>query len=120
MSADEAPERQTDDKAERLRHRLTALVREEASAQGFELCRITGPDGIPDAPTRLAAYIEAGYHGTMGWMEETRERRADPKVLWGEVRSIVMFGMNYGPDEDPRSVLEKKDRAAISVYARNR
>ena len=120
MSADEAPERPTDDKAERLRHRLTSFVREEASAQGFELCRVTGPDVIPDAPTRLAAYIEAGYHGTMGWMEETRERRADPKVLWGEVRSIVMFGMNYGPDEDPRSVLEKKDRAAISVYARNR
>lgn len=120
MSADEAPERPTDDKAERLRHRLTSFVREEASAQGFELCRVTGPDVIPDAPARLAAYIEAGYHGTMAWMEETRERRADPKVLWGEVRSIVMFGMNYGPDEDPRHILEKKDRAAISVYARNR
>lgn len=120
MSADGAPVRPTDDKAARLRHRLTAFIREEASAQGFELCRITGPDGIPDAPARLAAYIEAGYHGTMGWMEETRERRADPRVLWGDVRSIVMFGMNYGPDEDPRSVLEKKDRAAISVYARNR
>lgn len=120
MSADGAPERPTDDKAARLRHRLTAFIREEATAQGFELCRVTRPDGIPEAPARLAAYIEAGHHGTMGWMEETRERRADPKVLWSDVRSIVMFGMNYGPDEDPRSVLEKKDRAAISVYARNR
>ncbi|RYC09854.1 tRNA epoxyqueuosine(34) reductase QueG [Ciceribacter ferrooxidans] len=120
MSADGAPERPTDDKAVRLRHRLTAFIREEATAQGFELCRVTRPDGIPEAPARLAAYIEAGYHGTMGWMEETRQRRADPKVLWSDVRSIVMFGMNYGPEEDPRSVLGKKDRAAISVYARNR
>src|SRR3546814_6826958 len=31
-----------------------------------------------------------------------------------------MFGMNYGPDEDPRALLEQRDRAAISVYARNR
>ncbi len=120
MSADGAPERPSDDKAARLRRRLTAFVREEATAQGFELCRITGPDVIPEAPARLAAYIAANYHGTMVWMEETRERRADPKVLWGEVRSIVMVGMNYGPDEDPRKIHEKKDRAAISVYARNR
>lgn len=120
MSADQAPEKRTDDRAARLRGRLTAFIREEAAAQGFELCRVTGPNTIPEAPARLAAYIEAGYHGTMGWMEETRERRADPKVLWSDVRSIVMFGMNYGPDEDPRGILAKKDRAAISVYARNR
>lgn len=120
MPADGAPERPSDDKAARLRRRLTAFVREEATAQGFELCHITGPDVIPEAPARLAAYIKAGYHGTMEWMEETRERRANPKVLWGDVRSIVMVGMNYGPGEDPRDVLEKKDSAAISVYARNR
>jgi epoxyqueuosine reductase len=53
-------------------------------------------------------------------MEDTAERRADPRVLWDEVRSIVMLGMNYGPDEDPRHVLEQKTNGAISVYARHR
>ena len=56
----------------------------------------------------------------MAWMEETEARRAEPKTLWGDVRSIVMFGLNYGPEEDPRGVLSKADKAAISVYARNR
>lgn len=56
----------------------------------------------------------------MAWMEETEARRAEPKTLWGDVRSIVMFGLNYGPEEDPRGVLSKPDKAAISVYARNR
>ena len=28
--------------------------------------------------------------------------------------------MNYGPDRDPRDVLARRDRAAISVYAQNR
>ena len=28
--------------------------------------------------------------------------------------------MNYGPDSNPLSILEHKDRAAISVYAQNR
>jgi epoxyqueuosine reductase len=41
-------------------------------------------------------------------------------VLWPEVRSIVVLAMNYGPDHDPRTVLVKRDRAAISVYAQNR
>ncbi|WP_105383620.1 tRNA epoxyqueuosine(34) reductase QueG [Neorhizobium alkalisoli] len=109
-----------EDKALRRREKLTAFIREEAAAQGFDLCRITGSDTIPRAPERLGTFLADGHHATMEWMAETRERRADPKVLWSEVRSIVMFGLNYGPDEDPRGILEKPDKAAISVYARNR
>ncbi len=56
----------------------------------------------------------------MGWIAETLERRAEPSTLWPEVRSIVVLAMNYGPDHDPRDILEKRDRGAISVYARNR
>ena len=109
-----------EEKTLRRREKLTAFIREEATAQGFDLCRITGPDSIPQAPGRLEIFLADGHHGSMDWMSETRLRRADPKVLWDQVRSIVMFGLNYGPDEDPRGVLDKHDKAAISVYARNR
>ena len=108
------------DKNEKQRRVLTDFVKAEAKAIGFDLCRITRPDAIPQTPERLAAFLGAGYHGTMAWMAETQARRADPRVLWGDVRSIVLFGLNYGPETDPRAVLEKPDRAAISVYARNR
>jgi epoxyqueuosine reductase len=114
------PPEQADPSSDKKRASLTAFIKKEAEAQGFELCRITRPDAIPEAPSRLSAYIEAGYHGTMEWMPETRERRADPRVLWEDVRSIVMFGMNYGPDLDPRYLQGKPDKGAISVYARNR
>jgi len=107
-------------RADRRRQKLTAFIREEAAAQGFDLCRITRPDSIPKAPERLTTFLSDEHHGTMDWMAETRERRGDPKALWSEVRSIVMFAMNYGPDEDPRGILEKPGKAAISVYARNR
>ena len=107
-------------KQELRARKLTDFVRAEATAHGFDLCRITSPEAIPLAPERLQQFLENGYHGTMGWMAETAERRASPKTLWGDVRSIVMFGLNYGPDEDPRTILEKPDKAAISVYARNR
>ncbi|SIP93842.1 epoxyqueuosine reductase [Rhizobium sp. RU33A] len=109
-----------DPKTVKRRIDLTHFLRQEAEAQGFDLCRITLPDAIPEAPARLESFLDAGRHGTMAWMEETKDRRADPRVLWSEVRSIVMFGMNYGPDEDPRHLQSQTDKAAISVYARNR
>ena len=54
-------------------------------------------------------------------MAETAERRADAAARCGrEVRSVIMLGMNYGPAGDPLAVLARRDRGAISVYARNR
>ena len=114
------PDDREAEKTDKRRKALTAFLREEALAQGFDLCRITRPDAIPEAAVRLGEFLDKGHHGTMGWMAETRDRRGDPRVLWGETRSIAVFGLNYGPDEDPRGILEKKDKAAISVYARNR
>jgi len=56
----------------------------------------------------------------MDWMARTLARRAEPRALWGDVRAIVMLGVNYGPHTDPLAALEHKSAAAISVYARNR
>lgn len=111
---------EADDKERRRRDNLTDFVKAEFAAKGFDLCRITRPDAIPQAKERLGQFIDAGHHGTMDWMAETRERRGDPLTLWSEVRSVVVFGLNYGPEEDPRGILDKPDKAAISVYARNR
>jgi epoxyqueuosine reductase len=54
----------------------------------------------------------------MGWMAATADRRGDPRALWPDVRSVVMFGINYGPDDDPLAILQERLRGAISVYAR--
>jgi epoxyqueuosine reductase len=39
--------------------------------------------------------------------------------MWPQARSAIMLGVNYGPGHDPRAILERKDRGAISVYAQN-
>ena len=96
---------------------LKAAVAAQAVRHGFDACAIVRPDAIPDAPARLGVFLEDGHHGTMGWIEETAARRGDPSALWSDVRSIVMLGMNYGPDSDPMSILARRDLGAISVYA---
>ncbi|MFB2553120.1 tRNA epoxyqueuosine(34) reductase QueG [Ensifer soli] len=108
------------DPAARRRAALTAFLKAEARDKGFDACAVTTPDAIPEAPGRLRAFLDAGHHGSMGWMADTAARRADPATLWSGVRAIAVFTMNYGPEEDPRAVLSLPDRGAISVYARNR
>ncbi|TIQ31291.1 MAG: tRNA epoxyqueuosine(34) reductase QueG [Mesorhizobium sp.] len=100
--------------------KLRALIDAEARRAGFEAIAVTRPDAIPLAPTRLAEFVADGFHGSMDWIAETVQRRAEPSTLWPEVRSIIVLALNYGPDRDPRDILQKRDRGAISVYAQNR
>jgi len=100
--------------------KLRALIDAEARRAGFDAVAVTSPDAIPLAPARLAAFVADGFHGSMDWIAETLQRRSEPTTLWPQVRSIIVLAMNYGPDHDPRGVLAKRDRGAISVYAQNR
>jgi epoxyqueuosine reductase len=85
---------------------------------GFDVAGITRPDAVPEAKARLERFLADGAHGDMVWLETTAERRASPLALWPDVRSVIMLGMNYGPDENPLEILNKRDHAAISVYAK--
>ena len=99
---------------------LKARMEARARAEGFAGMGICRPEAIGDAGARLAAFLAAGRHGQMGWMAERTGWRADPRAMWPEVRSIVMLAEAYTPGFDPLAVLDRRDRAAISVYARGR
>ncbi len=94
-----------------------ARIRERALELGFDLCRFADLTAPWPASARLAEFIAAERHGSMGWMAETAERRVHPKAMWGEARSAVVLGMNYGPDHDPREAQTDLGRGAVSVYA---
>jgi epoxyqueuosine reductase len=91
---------------------------QEAHALGFSAIGVTDPGATAGAAERLQAFLDDGSHGDMDWLANDPQRRAHPKVLWGDVRSVIMLGVNYGPDENPLSILEQTTRGAISVYAR--
>ena len=82
--------------------------------------RVASVDSIPEAPARLAGWLEAGHHGDMTWLTERTAERADPATLWPAARSVVMLGMSYAGEGDPLAILEQRDRGAISLYARRR
>ncbi|SFR35778.1 tRNA epoxyqueuosine(34) reductase QueG [Litoreibacter janthinus] len=99
---------------------LKDRLRSQALAEGFSKMGVCKPDAIPEAPERLAAFVEKGLHGQMAWMSERMTWRGNPSALWPEARSVIMLAEVYTPDHDPLESLKLRDRAAISVYAQNR
>jgi epoxyqueuosine reductase len=93
---------------------------ERALEEGFVAARVCRPDAVPQVPGRLRAWLEAGYHGQMGWMERRVDWRGDPAALWPEARSVLMLAESYAPQSDPMKRLAWRDRGVISVYAQNR
>ena len=100
--------------------RLLAALKGKARSLGFDACRVAPAKAAAEAPERLAAWLGEGAHGDMGWMAETFERRADPRALMANAKSLVILGLNYGPNGDPLAALAQKSAGAISVYARGR
>ena len=78
---------------------------------------VAPPALAPEVRQRLEEFLADGSHGDMDWLADRPGRRADPRGLWPEVGTVVMLGVNYGPDRDPLAVTREPGRAAISVYA---
>lgn len=92
----------------------------EALGMGFVACRVCRPWDVPGVPARLGAFLDAGYHGQMSWMERRVAWRENPAVLWPEARSVIMLAESYAPEHDPMAVLAERSKGAVSVYAQGR
>ncbi|SMO94184.1 tRNA epoxyqueuosine(34) reductase QueG [Ruegeria faecimaris] len=99
-----------------LKDRLVA----QALSEGFVSCRICRPWDVPEVPARLEAFLQAEYHGQMGWMAERTHWRGDPAALWPEAKSVIMLAESYAPEHDPTEILDHPEKGAISVYAQNK
>jgi epoxyqueuosine reductase len=100
--------------------KIREAIRDEALSMGFDAVGFASAWLAASARADLGEYLARGYHGDMGWLAATAARRGDPRALWPEAKSVVMLGLNYGPDEDPLAVPAAPERGAISVYARGR
>jgi epoxyqueuosine reductase len=99
---------------------IRSALRERARALGIDELGFAAPELPRARQSAYRRYIEAGRHGDMAWLAREPERRLSPKGLWPKVETVIVAGVNYGPDEDPLPGLERRDRATISVYARHR
>ena len=98
---------------------LEAHLKQQALSLGFDVARIARADAAWESGDRLADFVSQGWHGDMGWMAETLERRQHPTHMWPDAKSALVVGLNYGPKIDPLEPLTHPEHATISVYAQN-
>src|SRR5579864_1559705 len=99
---------------------IREAIRGQALAMGFDAVGFAEARLAEQARADLGEFLARGYHGDMGWLAATAERRGDPQTLWPDARTIVVLGLNYAGDDDPLTAAADPQRGAISVYARGR
>ncbi len=93
---------------------LTAFAKAEAQRLGFDLVGVT----TPDPPSHLDVYerwIAEGRHGEMAYLatDRARQRRADPRQIMPQCRSILVLGTSYLPRPRPTVA----PAARVAAYA---
>jgi epoxyqueuosine reductase len=101
-----------------------------ARGLGFSQIGVAQAD-LTAAEPGLLAWLEAGFHGGMGYLQRHGLKRARPAELVPGTVSVITARMNYlprhiGPGTAPAwdvaeaAALQDPDRAVVSVYARGR
>lgn len=98
--------------------RLKTFIRQRAAELGFDVCRFASAADAWPAGERLRAFVDAGRHGDMDWMQTTLDRRQHPTAMWDGAKTAIVLGMNYGPEQNPLDQLADRSAGYISVYAR--
>lgn len=90
----------------------SAEIKAKARELGITLVGIVPAEALTEEAVRLQEWLTLGYHGKMGYMERTAEKRADPRLLLPSVRSVIATAINYYTPYQ-----HNDDCAKISRYA---
>ena len=97
---------------------FTEAIKRQAYSLGFQLVGVTSPDP-PLHFSVFERWLEAGRHGEMAYLasERARQRRADPRHILPECRSILVLGTRYPAPENGEDPLVGKGRVASYAWA---
>jgi len=100
--------------------RLKRSIRDRARELGFQRLGIADID-LSEAGTRLQQWLEAGFHGEMGYMRRHGTRRSRPAELVPGTLRILSARMDYLPGgAEPGAVLADGTLGYVSRYALGR
>lgn len=90
----------------------TTLIKNYATALGFDYCGIAKAALLDEDARRLESWLSKGLHGNMQYMENHFDLRIDPGKLVPDAKSVITLLMNYFPEEQ-----QVADAPKISKYA---
>jgi len=82
------------------RRSLSRTIKEKALSVGFDKVGIVRAESLDTERDRLQEWLDRGYEGEMQWMRRDPDKRADPRRLFPQARSVIVVALNYyTPDE---------------------
>ncbi len=95
---------------------LTEAIRARALELGFDAIGFAAAEPSAHAD-RLNAWLAAGMHAGMTWLERNADRRLDPQLVLPGAKSVVCVAMNYGPGDPPPEADGEMPRGQVARYA---
>jgi len=94
---------------------LKERIKTQARRLGFALAGVTTPEPPPHYDV-YERWVRAGRHGEMAYLEteRARQRRADPRLILPECRSILVLAVFYDP---PASSPQSPELGQVAAYA---
>jgi len=89
-------------------------LKEKAAALGLSLGASSAPPG--NEGDELEEWLRQERHGEMAWLARDPKRRADPRLVVDEARSVLSVGLNYYQGELPDQTHDRP-RGLVARYA---
>jgi epoxyqueuosine reductase len=116
---------------------LSARLKQHAQALGFDAIGVADARAPWDAGARLEAFLAAGRHGDMDWLDGPQapspaldchgeraggptNRRSHPNALWPEAKTAILVGQSYAAGDDAIALLRETQSGLVSAYAARR
>mgnify|MGYP000456893570 CR=1 FL=1 len=98
---------------------LKQIINDKARQLGFILAGVTTPEPLPHY-SAFENWLAQAHHGTMHYLatETARARRADPREILPECKSILVLTTPYSPPSPERRGAGAEVEGNIASYAR--
>ncbi len=90
----------------------TLIVKSVAHELGFDYCGISKAEKLNEDEVRLANFLNKGYNGSLGYLENHFDKRVDPTKLVPGAKSVISLLTNYYPEQKQRT-----DAPQVAKYA---
>jgi epoxyqueuosine reductase len=94
-----------------INNQTTAKIAKE---YGFDLIGFAEAKDLNLETSRLAEWLNEGYHAGMDYMARNLEKRKDIKIILPSAKSVISLGLNY---YTPEKHSEEKNKGKVSRYA---
>jgi len=92
---------------------ISEIIKSKAKSFGFPECAIIPAGFLEEEEEHFKSWLDAGMHGEMGYMARNVEKRLDPRLLFDNVKTVIVVLQNYFSKETQKD----PEAPVLSKYA---